>query len=318
MKVKEASELANKILGEVKRVIVGKDEVLRKLMVGILANGHILIEDFPGLAKTTMARAFSSSMGCKFKRIQFVSDLLPADIIGTYVYNQRNSEFSLLKGPIFTNILLADEINRAPPKTQSALLEAMQERQVTIEGETYILERPFIVIATENPIEYEGVYPLPEAQVDRFMMRINIGYPSMNEEKEIIDRRKGRRKDEFDVSVVASTQQVAEMQKVVEDVHVGDDIEKYAVEIVHATRGLPRVDLGASPRGSLALWHLARANAVLDGRDYVIPDDIKSMAVQALSHRLILKAGPWLAGLKADKLIEEIVSKIPVPKATKR
>jgi MoxR-like ATPase len=318
MKVKEASELANKILSEVKRVIVGKDEVLRKLMVGILANGHILIEDFPGLAKTTMARAFSSSMGCKFKRIQFVSDLLPADIIGTYVYNQRNSEFSLLKGPIFTNILLADEINRAPPKTQSALLEAMQERQVTIEGETYILERPFIVIATENPIEYEGVYPLPEAQVDRFMMRINIGYPSMNEEKEIIDRRKGRRKDEFDVNVVASTQQVTEMQKVVEDVHVEDGIEKYAVEIVHATRGMPRVDLGASPRGSLALWHLARANAVLDGRDYVIPDDIKSIAVQALSHRLILKAGPWLAGLKAEKLIEEIVSKIPVPKATKR
>ncbi len=318
MKVKEASEVANKVLGEVKRVIVGKDEVLRKLMVGILANGHILIEDFPGLAKTTMARAFSSSMGCKFKRVQFVSDLLPADIIGTYVYNQRNSEFSLLKGPIFTNILLADEINRAPPKTQSALLEAMQERQVTIEGETYILERPFIVIATENPIEYEGVYPLPEAQVDRFMMRINIGYPSMNEEKEIIDRRKGRRKDEFDVNVVASTQQVVEMQKVVEDVHVEDDIEKYAVEIVHATRGLPRVDLGASPRGSLALWHLARANAVLDGRDYVIPDDIKSIAVQALSHRLILKAGPWLAGLKAEKLIEEIVSKIPVPKARKR
>jgi MoxR-like ATPase len=287
-------------------------------MVGMLANGHILIEDFPGLAKTTMARAFSSSMGCKFKRVQFVSDLLPADIIGTYVYNQRKSDFSLMKGPIFTNILLADEINRAPPKTQSALLEAMQERQVTIEGETYVLEKPFVVIATENPIEYEGVYPLPEAQVDRFMMRISVGYPSMNEEKEILDRRKDRRKDEFEVNVLGDTQRIVEMQKVVEDVHVDDDIEKYIVEIVQATRALPRVDLGASPRGSLALWHLARASAILGGRDYVIPDDVKTIATQALSHRLILKAGPWLAGLKAEKIIEEIVSKIPVPKATGR
>jgi MoxR-like ATPase len=287
-------------------------------MVAFLANGHVLIEDFPGLAKTTMARAFSSSMGCKFKRIQFVSDLLPADILGTYVYNQRTSDFSLMKGPVFTNILLADEINRAPPKTQSALLEAMQERQVTIEGETYVLERPFIVIATENPIEYEGVYPLPEAQVDRFMMRISMGYPSLNEEKEIIDRRKDRGKDDFDINVIADTQKIVEMQKVVESVHVDDDIERYMVEIVQATRGLPRVDLGASPRGSLALWHLARANALLDGRDYVIPDDVKSIAIQALSHRLILKAGPWLAGLKAEKIIDDIISKTPVPKVTKR
>jgi MoxR-like ATPase len=265
-----------------------------------------------------MARAFSSSMGCKFKRVQFVSDLLPADILGTYVYSQRTSDFSLMKGPIFTNILLADEINRAPPKTQSALLEAMQERQVTIEGETYVLERPFIVIATENPIEYEGVYPLPEAQVDRFTMRISVGYPSLNEEKEIIDRRKERGKDDFDVNVIADTQKIVEMQKVVESVHVDDDIEKYMVEIVQATRGLPRVDLGASPRGSLALWHLARANALLGGRDYVIPDDVKSIAMQALSHRLILKAGPWLAGLKAEKIIEDIVSKTSVPRATRR
>ena len=318
MKVQDASELANRILAEVRHVIVGKDEVARKLLVAFLANGHVLIEDFPGLAKTTMARAFSSSMGCKFKRIQFVSDLLPADILGTYVYNQRTSDFSLMKGPVFTNILLADEINRAPPKTQSALLEAMQERQVTIEGETYVLERPFIVIATENPIEYEGVYPLPEAQVDRFMMRISMGYPSLNEEKEIIDRRKDRGKDDFDINVIADTQKIVEMQKVVESVHVDDDIERYMVEIVQATRGLPRVDLGASPRGSLALWHLARANALLDGRDYVIPDDVKSIAIQALSHRLILKAGPWLAGLKAEKIIDDIISKTPVPKVTKR
>ena len=314
MKVQEASSLATKIVGEVKRVIVGKDDVLEKVMVGILANGHMLIEDFPGLAKTTMARAFSSSMGCAFKRVQFVSDLLPADIVGTYVYDQKSSSFSLMKGPIFTNVLLADEINRSPPKTQSALLEAMQERQVTIEGETHVLERPFIVVATQNPIEYEGVYPLPEAQVDRFIMRISVGYPSMVEEKEILDRRKERKKDEFDVKVVADAQRIVEMQNVVEDIHVDDDLEAYMVDLVQRTRGLPKVDLGASPRGSLALMHLARANAVYHGRDYAIPDDVKSIAVPALSHRLILKAGPWLAGLKAEKIIDEIISKLPVPK----
>jgi MoxR-like ATPase len=314
MKVQEASSLATGIVGEVKRAIVGKDDVLEKIMVGILANGHILIEDFPGLAKTTMARAFSSSMGCAFKRVQFVSDLLPADIVGTYVYDQKSSSFSLMKGPVFTNVLLADEINRAPPKTQSALLEAMQERQVTIEGETHVLEKPFIVIATQNPIEYEGVYPLPEAQVDRFIMRISVGYPSMLEEKEILDRRKERKKDEFDVKVVADVEKVVEMQKVVEGIHVDDDLEAYIVDLVQRTRGLPKVDLGASPRGSLALMHLARANAVYHGRDYAIPDDVKSIVVPALSHRLILKAGPWLAGLKAEKIIDEIVSKLPVPK----
>jgi MoxR-like ATPase len=318
MKVREASDLANKILSEVKQTIVGKDQVLRKILVGILANGHTLIEDFPGLAKTTIARAFSVSMGCQFKRVQFVSDLLPSDIVGTYIYNQRNSDFSLMKGPVFTNVLLADEINRAPPKTQSALLEAMQERQVTIEGETYLLDKPFIVIATENPIEYEGVYPLPEAQVDRFIMRISVGYPSMNEEKQILDRRKDRRKDDFDVKAVASTHKIVEMQKVVEDIHVDDDIEAYIVEIVQGTRSLPKVDLGASPRGSLAVWQLSRANALLEGRDYVVPDDVKSVAIPALSHRLILKAGPWLAGLKAEKMVEDILSKTPVPKVMRR
>jgi MoxR-like ATPase len=314
MKVREASSLANRIVGEVKRIIVGKDDVLEKVMVGILANGHILIEDFPGLAKTTMARAFSSSMGCAFKRIQFVSDLLPADIVGTYVYDQKNSSFSLMKGPIFTNVLLADEINRAPPKTQSALLEAMQERQVTIEGETHLLQKPFMVIATQNPIEYEGVYPLPEAQIDRFIMRISVGYPSTVEEKEILDRRKARKKDEFDAIVVADADKVVEMQKVVESIHVDDDLEAYIIDLVQRTRSLPNVDLGASPRGSLALMHLARAEAVYHGRDYTIPDDVKSVAVPALSHRLILKAGPWLAGLKAEKIIDEVVSKLPVPK----
>jgi MoxR-like ATPase len=318
MKVKEASELSNEILGEIKRIVVGKDEVLRKIMVGILANGHILIEDFPGLAKTTIARAFSSAMGCKFKRIQFVSDLLPSDIIGANVYDQKSGSFSLMKGPIFTNILLADEINRAPPKTQSALLEAMQERQVTIEGKTNVLEKPFIVIATQNPIEYEGVYSLPEAQIDRFMLKISIGYPAKDEEKEILERRKERKKEEFEVKVVANPEKTVEMQKVVEDIHMDDDVESYIVEIVQSTRSLSRVEVGASPRGSLALLHLSRANAVLNGRDYVVPDDVKAIATPALSHRLILKAGPWLAGLKAERIIDEILSTVTAPKVMRQ
>jgi len=317
MKIKEASDLASKILSEVKSIIVGKDDVLEKVMVGVLANGHILIEDFPGLAKTTIARSFSLAMGCKFKRVQFVSDLLPSDIIGTYVFDQKNSSFSLMKGPIFTNVLLADEINRAPPKTQSALLEAMQERQVTIEGETNVLDRPFIVLATQNPIEYEGVYPLPEAQIDRFMMRISVGYPSKDEEIEILDRRKERKKEEFDVNVVANPERIVEMQKVVENVHVEEDVESYIVDIVQSTRRYSNIEVGASPRGSLAIWQLARANAILRGRDYVIPDDIKAVAISALSHRLILKAGPWLAGAKSEKMIDEILSRTPVPKVMK-
>nr|MDO8097971.1 MoxR family ATPase [Candidatus Njordarchaeota archaeon] len=318
MKIKETSDLATKIIREVKQIIVGKDEVLKKIMIGILANGHILIEDFPGLAKTTIARAFSSSMGCKFKRVQFVSDLLPADIIGANVYDQRSSSFSLMKGPIFTNILLADEINRAPPKTQSALLEAMQERQVTIEGETHRLEKPFIVLATQNPIEYEGVYPLPEAQIDRFMMRISIGYPSDNEEKEILERRKSRKQEEFEISVIANPEKIVEMQKVVEEVHIDGDLESYIVAIVQATRNLTKVEVGASPRGSLALLHLARASAVLHGRDYVIPDDVKSIGIPALSHRLILKAGSWLAGVKAEQVIEDVLSRVAAPKVMRR
>jgi MoxR-like ATPase len=318
MRVKEACDLADRILSEVKRIIVGKNEVLDKIMVSILANGHVLIEDFPGLAKTTIARAFSSSMGCKFKRIQFVSDLLPADIIGTNVYDQKNGSFSLMKGPIFTNLLLADEINRAPPKTQSALLEAMQERQVTIEGEAHMLERPFIVIATQNPIEYEGVYPLPEAQIDRFMIKIGVGYPSEDDEKKILDRRKERKKEEFEVSMVANPEKIVEMQRVVEDIHVDDDIESYMVALVRVTRDLTKVEVGASPRGSLALLHLARANAVLNGRDYVIPDDVKAIAVPALSHRLILKAGTWLAGVKAEKVVDEVLSRVTAPKVMRR
>jgi MoxR-like ATPase len=318
MKVKEACELAKGTLNEVKRVIVGKDEVLEKVMVSILANGHILIEDFPGLAKTTIARAFSLSMGCQFKRIQFVSDLLPADIIGTNIYNQKTGGFSLMKGPIFTNVLLADEINRAPPKTQSALLEAMQERQVTIEGDAFKLERPFIVIATQNPIEYEGVYPLPEAQIDRFMIRIGVGYPSEEEEKEILNRRRERKKEEFEISVVTNPEKIVEMQGVVEDIHVDDDVESYMVALVRATRDLAKVEVGASPRGSLALLHLARANALLRSRDYVIPDDVKAVASSALSHRLILKAGTWLAGVKAEKVVEEVLSRVPAPKVMRR
>ncbi|MCK5413883.1 MAG: AAA family ATPase, partial [Thermoplasmata archaeon] len=249
---------------------------MTKVAVGILANGHILFEDFPGLAKTLMASTFADCLGCTFKRIQFTPDLLPTDITGTYIYDEKDNEFKFRPGPIFTNILLADEINRAPPKTQAALLEAMQERQVSIEGVTHRLPRPFIVLATQNPIEQEGTYPLPEAQVDRFMMKMSVGYPNRADEKEILIRRELRRKDEVDVEVVSSPEKIIQMQTIIEKVHVDPAIMTYMVEIVTRTREDPRVLVGASPRGSLALFKLSRARAVIFGRDYIIPDDIKA------------------------------------------
>jgi MoxR-like ATPase len=314
MKIDGVMCMCKKLLDEMENVIVGKREVLEKVLLAILSDGHILIEDYPGLAKTLMAKSFAAAIGCKFKRVQFTPDLLPADITGTYIFNRKNSEFELRKGPIFTNILLADEINRATPKTQAALLEAMQEKQTTLEGHTYKLERPFIVLATQNPIEYEGTYPLPEAQIDRFLIKLGIGYPSKLEEKEILDRRKARRKDEFDVNKIAKPKTVIEMQNAIEDVHVDDDIREYIVEIVQSTRSNSQVEVGASPRGSLALLKLSMARAALNGRDYVVPDDVKEVAVPALAHRLILKPDPWIKGVKTTRIVEAILSKVPVPK----
>mgnify|MGYP001082688994 CR=1 FL=1 len=314
MKIEDLGSICDRLLGELSTVIVGKRQTLELVLTGFLANGHILFEDFPGLAKTLMSKLFAQALGCKFRRIQFTPDLLPADITGTYILDRRDGQFKLRRGPIFANILLADEINRAPPKTQSALLEGMQERQVTIEGDTYPLERPFIVIATQNPIEYEGTYPLPEAQIDRFMMRLSVGYPNKQEEVEILTRRVISQTDDYRVNSVMTPEVFQEAQQVTDQVHVDETIKEYAVEIVQRTRNHSLVGLGSSPRGSLAILHLSRAKAALAGRDFVIPEDVKAVAVSALSHRLLLKSGTWLAGTKAEEIVKGILDETKAPR----
>lgn len=315
----ERIELQSKparILEEVGKAIVGKQAVLERILLAILADGHVLFEDFPGLAKTLTARCFASSIGCDFKRIQFTSDLLPADITGSYVLNRNTSNFEIRKGAIFCNILLADEINRAPPRTQSALLEAMQERQVTIESSTFTLDSPFIVFATQNPIEYEGTYPLPEAQLDRFIMKTGIGYPTEADETEILDRRTKRRTEQVQIEKIASKEDILEMQSLVEQVHIEPELEKYIVNIVSKTRDHNAVEVGASPRGSLAILKLAKARAWLYNRNYVLPDDIKDVAVPALSHRIILTADQWIRGTSPEIIIEDLLKRIDVPKVS--
>jgi MoxR-like ATPase len=303
-----------RIMDEISTVIVGKRDVMEHILFSILSNGHILFEDYPGLAKTLMAYCFSQALGCEFKRIQFTPDLLPADITGTYIYNQKEMTFNLRKGPIFTNLLLADEINRAPPKTQSALLEAMQERQVTLEGDTHRMAEPFIVMATQNPIEYEGTYPLPEAQLDRFLIKISVGYPSRDQEIEIIERRKERKEDDIHIKKVVNAQKVMEMQRACEEVFIHHDIQQYIVDVIQATREHSSVEVGASPRGSLALFKLARARAAYHGRDFVLPDDIKNVVMPALRHRIILKPEIWYTRVREDAVLAQILEKIPVPK----
>jgi len=298
----------------VAKVIVGKDRVLDEVLIALLANGHVLFEDLPGLAKTLIVRCFAQVLGCQFRRIQFTPDLLPADITGTNVLDRTTGGFELRQGPIFTHTLLADEINRAPPKTQSALLEAMQERQVTIERETHHLPQPFVVFATQNPIEFEGTYPLPEAQVDRFLLRLTVGYPSAEEEREILSRRIARGKDEAVLSRLASPEAIVGLQQIVEQVHVDDDLQRYMVEIVRRTRDDGRVEVGASPRGSLALLKASRARAALLGRDYVLPDDVKAIAVPALAHRLILRADAWVKAVRGEEIIRAVLEEVPVPK----
>ncbi len=300
---------------ELSTIIVGKSSVLENVFLAILSNGHVLFEDYPGLAKTLMARSFAIATGCVFKRVQFTPDLLPADITGTFILNRSTSQFELRRGPIFTNILLADEINRAPPRTQSALLEAMQEKQVTIENETLKLDDPFIVLATQNPIEYEGTYPLPEAQLDRFIMKLEVGYPSVEEEVKILENRIERRTDDLTPAKVATPQQLLETQREIEDIHIDAAVLRYIAEAVRQTRQHRDVEVGSSPRGSLALVKLSRARAWLYQRKYVLPDDVKAVAVPALSHRLILKPEQWLKGRKAtDGIIQDILAELPVPK----
>jgi len=313
--VGRVTERSAEIVGVLARVIVGKADVLERILAGILANGHILIEDYPGLAKTLIARLFAQALNLSFKRLQCTPDLLPADVTGSFLFDQREARFEFRPGPVFTHLLLADEINRATPKTQAALLEAMQEAQVSVEGESFRLEPPFLVIATQNPIELEGTYPLPEAQLDRFLMRIAVGYPSADEERQILERRRQRRQDEAQVPAVVSRDEILAMQRTLEDVFVSDAVERYVVDLVQATRSDHRVALGASPRGALALLKLARAWAAVRGRDFVTPDDVKAMAGSALAHRLILQPELWVSKLSAAQVVNDLLTQVPVPKA---
>jgi MoxR-like ATPase len=308
--------LSERILARVSDVIVGKEEVLRLVLTAILARGHILFEDVPGLAKTLTASCFAQVLGMEFRRIQFTPDLLPSDITGSYIYDRNRSEFVFAEGPIVANVVLADEINRATPKTQSALLEAMQEGQVSIAGETRRLPHPFLVIATQNPIEYEGTFPLPEAQLDRFLVRLAIGYPNEQQEIEVLQRRLDRRTDEVHLEPICDAATFLEMQEAVEDVHVSHEIEAYVVDIVRRTRSHTSLYIGASPRGSLALVKLARARAAIDARDFAIPDDVKELAIPALAHRLLLNPELWARRTTTTDVLDGILQTTPVPKVS--
>ncbi len=307
------SENVQQVIVEVERAVVGKRNLLENFMAAALAGGHVLLEDYPGLGKTLIARSFATTLGLAFKRIQFTPDLLPGDITGGYIFNREENRFELRKGPIFANILLADEINRASPKTQSALLEAMQEGRVTLDGETETLPEPFLVMATQNPIEYEGTFPLPEAQLDRFMVKLKVGYPAVKEEVEILHRRGERGHEEVELQQVSSASQLLELRQLVETVHIDPDLEEYIATLVSETRQDRRVALGASPRGSLAFLKIARAHAAMDGRAYVLPDDIKRFAMPVLSHRLILQPEFWMSHQVAEDVINDVFAKVEVP-----
>jgi MoxR-like ATPase len=304
---------AKAILDEVQRAVVGKRDALELALMALLSDGHVLIEDYPGLAKTLMARSFAAVTSAQFARVQFTPDLMPTDVTGSSIFNQRTSEFEFRPGPVFTNVLLADEINRAPPKTQAALLEAMQERQVTVEERTRRLEPPFLVLATQNPIEYEGTYPLPEAQLDRFLIRLRVGYPSAEDEWLILERRLEREADEPELRPVVSREQLVAMQRAIERVHVSESIGRYIVAIAGATRESRSVQVGASPRGTLALMKLARARAVLDGRDFAVPDDVKALAAPALAHRLTLRPELWVQQVDSEDVVRECLQSVPTP-----
>lgn len=306
---------AQAIVTEVERVIVGKRPVIELVLSGWLADGHILIEDVPGLAKTLLARSLAQVTDAAMTRIQFTPDLMPADVTGSSIWNPSNREFEFRPGPIFSNIVLGDEINRAPPKTQAAMLEAMAERQVSIDGITHRLPRPFLVMATQNPIEFEGTYPLPEAQLDRFLVRVSVGYPDTEVEREILRRRMERGTDDVELNRVVDRETLVAMQLAVEQVHVSEPILAYAVDVVTATRSDVKLQTGASPRGSLALVKLARARAALKNRDYVVPDDIQAVAVPALAHRVILRPEHWVRGVRSDDIIADVVAAVPTPLA---
>ncbi len=309
----EVGRLAAAVLDSVGSVVVGKRESLELVLAGILAGGHVLLEDLPGLGKTLTARCFAQSLGLDFRRLQFTPDLLPADVTGSFLYDQRKGDFAFRAGPVFTNMLLADEINRTPPKTQAALLEAMQEKQVSVEGVTYRLDPPFHVLATANPIEYEGTYPLPEAQLDRFMLRVSFGYPTQDEEWEVLRRRMSRRQEESQLTPVVDASRLMAMQAALEQVAVEDSIGRYIVSLASATREHASVLVGSSPRGSLALLLLARARAVMAGRDYVVPADVKDVAGPALAHRITLRPEMWLRRVDPAFVVQEVLQAVPAP-----
>jgi len=309
----EVSALCTQVLAGVEKAVVGKHHPLELVLAGILAGGHVLLEDFPGLGKTLAARSFAQALGLDFRRVQFTPDLLPSDVTGAFVFNQRTQDFEFRPGPIFAGLLLADEINRTPPKTQAALLESMQERQVTAEGQTFGLPRPFHVLATANPVEYEGTYPLPEAQLDRFMLRVAFGYPSASEEWDVLRRRMARRTEEQTVGQVTDASGLLGMQRAVETVTVEDTVGRYCVELAAATRRDQQVLVGASPRGSLALLLTARAFAVIRGRDYVVPEDVKAVAIPALAHRITVRPELWLHEVTGATVVRSVLGSVPAP-----
>ena len=312
MSLRDMNQTVRQLVDNIETVIVGKREAVKLSVATLLSGGHMLIEDLPGVGKTMLARALARSVGGTFKRVQFTPDLLPSDITGVSIYHMDRCEFDFRPGPIFANVLLADEINRATPKSQAALLEAMEESQVTVDGRTHLLPKPFFVIATENPIEFEGTYTLPEAQLDRFMARVNLGYPSHADEVDVLTRQI-KEHPIHHVEPVVTAEEVVELQAAVRDIHVEDSLKHYLVSITEATRVHPDLDLGASPRGSIALMRLAQALAVVDKRDYVTPDDIKQVAVPALAHRIAVRADRRIQGISAAQIIHDILDSVAVP-----
>jgi MoxR-like ATPase len=316
--VPETARLAGEVLDEVARAVVGKRNELVLVLAAVLAGGHVLIEDYPGLGKTLAARSFAQTLGLRFTRAQFTPDLLPADLTGSFIYDQKQGEFEFRPGPIFTGLLLADEINRTPPKTQAALLEAMQERQVTVEGQTFALEPPFHVLATSNPIEYEGTYPLPEAQLDRFLMRVAFGYPTRDQEWEVLGRRVARRREEQRLTAVTDAAGLLAMQAAVETVTVDESVGRYCVALAAATREHPQVLMGSSPRGALALMLTARAYAVVNGRDYVVPEDVKTVAPSVLAHRITVRPELWMSDVSGTSVARAVLAQVAAPGARDR
>ncbi|HET7385350.1 MAG TPA: MoxR family ATPase [Nocardioidaceae bacterium] len=315
IEVAEVSARAAAVLDEVSRAVVGKREALTLVLAALLAGGHVLIEDFPGLGKTLAARSFAQTLGLRFTRAQFTPDLLPADLTGSFIYDQKNAEFEFRPGPLFTGLLLADEINRTPPKTQAALLEAMQERQVTVEGQTFELDAPFHVIATANPVEYEGTYPLPEAQLDRFLMRVSFGYPTRDQEWDVLSRRLQRRREEQQLEAITDATGWLAMQQAIETVTVEQSVGRYCVALADATREHPHVLMGSSPRGALALMLTARAYAVIGGRDYVVPEDVKAVARSVLSHRVTVKPELWMSDVSGASVVRGVLGQVETPGA---